>query len=78
MTDAVLHDLGVASYFNPIILSEEMGIEKPSREIFLRACCESDGGHVLQPEQCVHVGDELDWCVFCIAVKEERHDVDVK
>ena len=61
LTDAVLRDLDVASYLNPIVLSEEMGVEKPSPEIFLRACREPDSNHMLKPEECVHVGDELDW-----------------
>jgi len=56
----VLQDLDVASYLNPIVLSEEMGVEKPSPEIFLHACHDPDGNHILKPEECVHVGDELD------------------
>jgi HAD superfamily hydrolase (TIGR01549 family) len=64
LTDAVLRDLGVASYFNPILLSEDTGFEKPSPEIFLRACRESDDSRTpSKPEECVHVGDELDWSV---------------
>jgi len=56
-----LQDLDVASYFNPIVLSEDTGFEKPSPDIFLRACLEPDGSHVtLKPEECVHIGDELD------------------
>lgn len=61
LIDAVLRDLDVASYFDPVILSEEKGIEKPSSGIFLNACREPNGSHTLNPEECVHVGDELDW-----------------
>jgi hypothetical protein len=64
LTDAVLRDLDVASYFNPTLLSEDTGFEKPSPEIFLRACRESDDSRTpSKPEECVHVGDELDWSV---------------
>jgi HAD superfamily hydrolase (TIGR01549 family) len=59
--DLVLRDLDVASYFDPVILSEEAGVDKPSPVIFLKACRELNGSHTLKPEQCVHVGDELDW-----------------
>jgi FMN phosphatase YigB (HAD superfamily) len=60
-TDLVLRDLEVASYLDPVILSEETGVDKPSPVIFLKACRELNGSHTLKPEQCVHVGDELDW-----------------
>jgi len=56
----VLRDLDVALYFDPVILSEEAGVDKPSPVIFLKACRELNGSHTLKPEQCVHVGDELD------------------
>ena len=56
LPDAVLRDLEIASYFHPVILSEEMGIEKPSSEIFLRACA---AAKFVKPGECVHVGDEL-------------------
>lgn len=47
----------------PILLSEEEGVEKPSREIFIRAlervnAMGSEGPAIL-PEHCLHVGDEL-------------------
>jgi len=57
---AVLRDLDVASYLNPIVLSEEMGVEKPSPDIFLRACHDPNANHIPEPEECVYVGDELD------------------
>lgn len=46
----------------PIVLSEEEGIEKPAKEIFLRTLerMNSIRGEGIRPEQCVHVGDELD------------------
>lgn len=60
----MLRDLDIASYLHPIILSEEAGIEKPSSEIFLRACA---GIEPVKPEECVHVGDELQWYVHLIS-----------
>ncbi|GBE81490.1 Putative uncharacterized hydrolase [Sparassis crispa] len=51
----VLADLGVHQYLDVTLLSEEEGIEKPSREIFLRACSRVG----VKPQEAVHVGDEL-------------------
>lgn len=72
MPGSVLDDLRVLPYFSAIILSEEVGVEKPSSEIFLRALREvnrvitSNNGSQpacapLRPEECLHVGDELKW-----------------
>ncbi|KAI0093338.1 HAD hydrolase subfamily IA REG-2-like protein [Irpex rosettiformis] len=58
-TDSRMHlvigDLGIASYLDPVLLSEEQGVEKPSKEIFQRAC------HIagVQLDEVLHVGDEL-------------------
>ena len=52
---AVLADLGVLPLLNPILLSEEEGVEKPSSEIFRRAC-ERAG---VTTKEIMHVGDEL-------------------
>ena len=60
-SDTVLRDLEVASYFHSIILSEEVGIEKPSSEIFLQPCA---AAKLAKLEECVHVGDELYWYVY--------------
>lgn len=51
----VLEDLGILSYLDPVLLSETEGIEKPSREIFLRACSRVN----INSNEVVHVGDEL-------------------
>lgn len=59
--DAVLQDLSLSPYLDPVILSDEVGIEKPSRDIFLQACLETRHNATVTPGQCVHVGDELDW-----------------
>lgn len=57
---SVIQDLGFPSYLSPIILSEEEGIEKPSREIFERALTLAANAEVpLKPAACLHVGDEL-------------------
>jgi len=60
---AVLQDLSFPKEVQPILLSEEEGVEKPSREIFLRAlervnAMESEKAAIL-PKHCLHVGDEL-------------------
>lgn len=62
----VLQDLDFPSQLNSIVLSEEEGIEKPSPEIFFRAISqvsekvERQGGNPIRPEECLHVGDELE------------------
>ena len=54
-TGSVIEDLGILSYLDPVLLSEEQGVEKPSLEIFQRA---SNGAGV-QLDEVLHVGDEL-------------------
>lgn len=56
---AALDDLGARAYLDAILLSSEEGIEKPAREMFLRACARLG----VQPSEAVHVGDELPACV---------------
>ena len=58
---AALDDLGATAYLDAILLSSEEGIEKPAREMFLRACARLG----VQPSEAVHVGDELPACVAC-------------
>jgi FMN phosphatase YigB (HAD superfamily) len=62
----VLEDLGFPSSLNTIVLSEEEGVEKPAKEIFLRTIKLVNGkvphGHrPLGPAECLHIGDELIW-----------------
>ncbi|KZT65942.1 HAD-superfamily hydrolase [Daedalea quercina L-15889] len=52
---AVLDDLDATRHLDTILLSSEEGIEKPAREMFLRACARLG----IQPSEAVHVGDEL-------------------
>jgi len=54
----LLADLGLARYFDTVVVSGLEGIEKPNPEIFLRAVRRLDG----KPESSLHVGDipELD------------------
>ena len=52
---SVLADLEVLPLLNPVLLSEEEGVEKPSLAIFRRAC-ERAG---VQTQEILHVGDEL-------------------
>ena len=47
---------GIEHYFGPLILSEECGVAKPSRDIFERAC----GVMGVAPAQAVYVGDRRD------------------
>jgi len=62
----VLQDLDFPLPLNSVILSEEEGFEKPSPEIFLRAIslvsqrAERQGRNPIKPEECLHVGDELE------------------
>ncbi|KAG6842173.1 hypothetical protein C0991_001666 [Blastosporella zonata] len=61
---SVLRDLNFPSSLNPIILSEEEGVEKPSPEIYRRALSavnsELNQDNPITPDQCLHVGDELE------------------
>lgn len=49
----VLSETGLAEFFDPIIVSADIGIEKPDPGIFRAA--EAAFGHA--PESCLHVGD---------------------
>lgn len=63
ISGSVLQDLGFPPYLNPIILSEEEGVEKPSRKIFERALSlvTNVNGGPIKLTECLHVGDELIW-----------------
>jgi len=52
---AVLADLEILPLLDPVLLSEEEGVEKPSRDIYLRACARAG----VKPEETLHIGDEL-------------------
>ncbi|KAF8633393.1 hypothetical protein AX17_004564 [Amanita inopinata Kibby_2008] len=61
---SVIEDLDFPASLDPIILSEEEGVEKPGREIFDRGIQAVSKQHLqsqqpLQPSECLHVGDEL-------------------
>ena len=58
-TESALEDLGALQHLDPVLVSEKEGIEKPSRNIFIRAC-ERAG---VEPRNAIHVGDELVWYV---------------
>jgi len=55
---AVLQDLEIASYLDPILLSEEVGTEKPDAKIFRLALSAQPVS--VEVRESVHVGDELD------------------
>jgi FMN phosphatase YigB (HAD superfamily) len=71
----VLKDLGFPEYMVPIILSEEEGVEKPGIDIFhrtLKRVNEMHGSDIREDE-CLHIGDELDWCVLhSLETKKEK------
>ena len=50
---ALLEGLGLAGFFDAMLVSGLEGVEKPSPEIFLRAA----GRLGVAPERCLHVGD---------------------
>ena len=52
----MIEDLGILSYLDPVLLSEEQGVEKPSLEMFERACARAGG---IEMKEVLHVGDEL-------------------
>lgn len=49
----VLEEMGIAGYFDPVVISEEVGLNKPDAAI-LELACERAGA---KPEQCLYVGD---------------------
>ena len=53
-----IRDLELSSFVGPIVLSEEAKIAKPSADIFLDAMRRVDPS--IKPEECLHVGDELE------------------
>ena len=64
----MLKDLSFPDSLQPVVLSEEEGIEKPSKQIFMKALelVNEDLGteSTIRPEECLHIGDELIWFVL--------------
>lgn len=56
---SILDGHGVAGFFDPIVISSEVGARKPSPEIFASALASSE----CAASECLHVGDEpeADW-----------------
>jgi len=48
--------LGLEDIFDCVVVSEDVGVEKPDLKIFLKACEELG----VKPKECVYVGDRLD------------------
>ncbi|KAF9227240.1 HAD-superfamily hydrolase [Gyrodon lividus] len=55
----VLTDLKISPFLQPLLLSEEVGVEKPDVEIFQRAFWHAACDSTTAFNQGVHVGDEL-------------------
>ncbi|KAF8513027.1 HAD hydrolase subfamily IA REG-2-like protein [Hysterangium stoloniferum] len=53
---SVIIDLNLSTYLDPLLLSEEEGIEKPAKEIWERACSKAGVG----THETLYVGDELE------------------
>lgn len=55
----IVEQLGISKYFNPLVISSEVGADKPDPFIFQRAC-ELAG---VAPNEALHVGDDRggDW-----------------
>jgi putative hydrolase of the HAD superfamily len=51
-----LEQTSIASHFELVLVSEEIGAAKPAREIFLAACRRAG----VNPSHCVYVGDRFD------------------
>ncbi|KAM6502198.1 HAD-like domain containing protein [Amanita muscaria] len=78
---SVLEDLDFPSAMDTIVLSEEQGIEKPEREIFLRTIDNVNrkipsGQKSIDPAECLHVGDELICFAGGQAHKEAHESLD--
>jgi FMN phosphatase YigB (HAD superfamily) len=57
-----LRDLDISHFFRAILLSEEIGIEKPDRQIFMRTIdlvYASTQRNPAKPSECLHIGDEF-------------------
>lgn len=50
----ILHQLGLDQLFDSVLISAEIGVEKPNPTIFEMACQQLG----VLPEQTVHVGDD--------------------
>ena len=56
---ALLDTLGLTHYFDPIIISSQVGIEKPKSEIF-EIACEKANRH---KHEVIYIGDQIDFDV---------------
>ena len=74
-----MKDLSFPLSLDPVVLSEEEGIEKPSREIFDRVLWyvnqnQSPEKGRIETEECLHVGDELEWYVLQLLLPNFEFD----
>ena len=56
MQNLKINTLGIVKYFDDIIISENVGIEKPNRDIFLLSCKNLR----IQPFEAVYIGDNFE------------------
>jgi FMN phosphatase YigB (HAD superfamily) len=53
----VFVNLEIAQYFDHMLVSEDLGNEKPARQVWVDACLHAGA----RLGETVHVGDELEW-----------------
>lgn len=58
--ESILHDLSINSYFDDVIVSAKVGIEKPSEEIYHAALRKNN----IRPECSLMIGDSLEWDIL--------------
>jgi hypothetical protein len=64
----VLEDLGALRYLDPVLLSEELGIEKPAGGIWARALKVAG---MMSSHETLHVGDDLkEWVHFLLWISD--------
>jgi len=71
----VLEDLGALRYLDPVLLSEELGIEKPAAGIWTRALKVAG---MMSSHEALHVGDDLKAWVHSLFRTSDRVKIDFR
>jgi FMN phosphatase YigB (HAD superfamily) len=71
----VLEDLGALRYLDPVLLSEEVGIEKPAGGIWTRALKVAG---MMSSHEALHVGDDLKEWVHPLISTSDGVDIDFR